>query len=1010
MKTKKAVIFIVLLSSVFLSGSKHVKAQIIVDPWPHLNLSIKSFTSSDRYPSDDLLASTPLIVIFGSECIPGSLVGCDSSTVFNLYELRYELINQNGQVFFSDRVDLYGRTGPGTLEVYPGIDVPLGAAEITVLATLYYQRGDEDKTDSATRTETVLELSQYFHYRYGFIKRHILNSGRGMPGMWLKEYEPGKDRKELLYHSRTSKFPADPEWKTRVYVPWIDKCYDFTVPANKRQTPEGGCGSSIAPGSDTIYGGNENPLLVNGLAMATFAKEYLKTGHIESLDHAIQLFRYIEQSEWIDPDGNCTGFFLRSDYPGLIKVSGEEYLFASADEIIGMTLGLYYLNEALKREPSQAPYPDVKTNVVDLVHRLGTQLKNNYYFIVPLKKVGGGQWAYMDPLPRHRHKGFVAGYTFQWFLASGFKTITWDKYQTGYRPPDEQLSPDNLSYHNFWDKVEQLTWRGEDDEINGAITAILLNKSSRDRAYLTIKGIGVGMYFSGLELPLGDITVPLPEFFDRWNFPMLLHAYQFGIADTTRPYDVRAEINRLMRELIRGVLVDGGRRMGINICDVAQGFGGGLGHAIKMSMGLDPLLYLLDILGLCEYTLPIGTPTRDMDFYAAAVALAYGLHNTYASESDRDDMWGDLSKTVINVKPWFAWDLPVGERFGPIDHNPDPKKLGTTFLWEHGVDGYQKGGKTGEVGLSNTKIEELYARGYDAMIEGGGLDFLWPDALIGSPPSDVLDWFEPVDVPFSPVCSTQARLMAPSAPATDSPCSFSFPSIEDDQFESTCSITGSPCSEDTPCLPVFVSPCPYGGFGCIVDQTCENNDSYFRAKELDFGYYDDLNIDWQIHGAYTGVDYAKYTSSGQDQTPNIYPEGDYDYYYLINDEGYDVKVDVISADGPSSCVSCHNRKVIVDGEAASLPMSITVPGKPRHTIMVKGAMGGYSINITKLVPGDLDGDGDVDRDDLNIILAARNTPADGPDDPRDLDGDGMITALDARKLVTMCTRPRCATE
>ena len=68
------------------------------------------------------------------------------------------------------------------------------------------------------------------------------------------------------------------------------------------------------------------------------------------------------------------------------------------------------------------------------------------------------------------------------------------------------------------------------------------------------------------------------------------------------------------------------------------------------------------------------------------------------------------------------------------------------------------------------------------------------------------------------------------------------------------------------------------------------------------------------------------------------------------------------------------------------------------------------IASTLQVPGDLDLDGDVDRDDLNIILAARNTPADGPDDPRDLDGDGMITALDARKLVLMCTRPRCACE
>ncbi len=60
------------------------------------------------------------------------------------------------------------------------------------------------------------------------------------------------------------------------------------------------------------------------------------------------------------------------------------------------------------------------------------------------------------------------------------------------------------------------------------------------------------------------------------------------------------------------------------------------------------------------------------------------------------------------------------------------------------------------------------------------------------------------------------------------------------------------------------------------------------------------------------------------------------------------------------------------------------------------------------VPGDLDSDCDVDRLDLNVVLAARNTPAAGNDDPRDLDGDGMITVLDARKLVLLCTQPRCA--
>ncbi len=62
------------------------------------------------------------------------------------------------------------------------------------------------------------------------------------------------------------------------------------------------------------------------------------------------------------------------------------------------------------------------------------------------------------------------------------------------------------------------------------------------------------------------------------------------------------------------------------------------------------------------------------------------------------------------------------------------------------------------------------------------------------------------------------------------------------------------------------------------------------------------------------------------------------------------------------------------------------------------------------MPGDLDEDCDVDVNDLNVILAGRNTPATGPDDPRDLDGDGVITVLDARKCVLLCTRPRCAVE
>lgn len=71
---------------------------------------------------------------------------------------------------------------------------------------------------------------------------------------------------------------------------------------------------------------------------------------------------------------------------------------------------------------------------------------------------------------------------------------------------------------------------------------------------------------------------------------------------------------------------------------------------------------------------------------------------------------------------------------------------------------------------------------------------------------------------------------------------------------------------------------------------------------------------------------------------------------------------------------------------------------------------GDACDIPPPAPGDIDGDGDIDRNDISNITSALGSPATGPDDPRDLDGDGQITILDARIAVTLCTRPRCATE
>ncbi|GAG23588.1 unnamed protein product [marine sediment metagenome] len=88
-------------------------------------------------------------------------------------------------------------------------------------------------------------------------------------------------------------------------------------------------------------------------------------------------------------------------------------------------------------------------------------------------------------------------------------------------------------------------------------------------------------------------------------------------------------------------------------------------------------------------------------------------------------------------------------------------------------------------------------------------------------------------------------------------------------------------------------------------------------------------------------------------------------------------------------------------KSAILELSSNDPDTPTLNVPLSG--GGVAI------PGDLDGDGQVCRTNLNIILSYRNQPADVCPEC-DLDGDGMITALDARKLVLLCTRPRCACE
>lgn len=65
--------------------------------------------------------------------------------------------------------------------------------------------------------------------------------------------------------------------------------------------------------------------------------------------------------------------------------------------------------------------------------------------------------------------------------------------------------------------------------------------------------------------------------------------------------------------------------------------------------------------------------------------------------------------------------------------------------------------------------------------------------------------------------------------------------------------------------------------------------------------------------------------------------------------------------------------------------------------------------LSQGVLGDVDGDGDVDLNDLAVIQSSIGATA-GSGDPRDLDKDGRITVLDLRRAQGLCTRPGCAVE
>jgi hypothetical protein len=83
-------------------------------------------------------------------------------------------------------------------------------------------------------------------------------------------------------------------------------------------------------------------------------------------------------------------------------------------------------------------------------------------------------------------------------------------------------------------------------------------------------------------------------------------------------------------------------------------------------------------------------------------------------------------------------------------------------------------------------------------------------------------------------------------------------------------------------------------------------------------------------------------------------------------------------------------------------------GVMQHEGWAPAQIDALSASPAPTISCDVNGDGKIDVNDINDIFAARSMLATGSDDPRDPDGDGVITVNDARVCVLRCTKPRCA--
>jgi hypothetical protein len=156
-----------------------------------------------------------------------------------------------------------------------------------------------------------------------------------------------------------------------------------------------------------------------------------------------------------------------------------------------------------------------------------------------------------------------------------------------------------------------------------------------------------------------------------------------------------------------------------------------------------------------------------------------------------------------------------------------------------------------------------------------------------------------------------------------------------------------------------------------------------------------------------GSDYDFANALAIDSAGNVYVTGE----SYGDGSSYDYATVKYDTAGNELWVASYNCPLISEWDVAQA-LAVDSEG---NAYVTGRSYGGSSnedyatVKYIQTIEGDLNGDSDVDRDDLTIILSYRNDDASYCPEC-DMDHDGVITALDARKLVMLCTRPRCAVE